>query len=157
MQKADVNFIDPGPVQQMRDLEEVEAEKLRQQIAALQEQLAVREARIAVLDEVLSRCQVDVTETLPTQAPSPMLSAEPAPERPTLRATASSMADRKDAVVSVFQTHGDMAPRELLPLVNAVLNEELLYHQLRAVLRKYKTLFESRPDQHGIWGLKKTD
>lgn len=148
-------FIDPGPVRAMRDQEENAAAKLRQQIAQLQEQLAVREARIAVLDEVLSRCHVELDEVLSTPAVAAVVDAPapPPPEPPRNRATASSMAERRDAVVSVFRTHGDLTPRDLLPLVNDALGEELLSHQLRAVLRKYKKLFESRADQHGVWGL----
>ncbi|MEL6348907.1 MAG: hypothetical protein AAFV53_37735 [Myxococcota bacterium] len=160
MNNDELSVIDPGPVQRMREQEEVEADKLRVQIAQLQEQLAVREARIAVLDEVLKSCQVDVVVASPPSSSSSSppasasSSASSSSSKPNVRATASSMEERKDAVVQVFQTQGDMAPRDLLPLVNDVLGEALLYHQLRAVLRKYKSLFESRPDQHGIWGLK---
>lgn len=149
-----MSFIDPEPVRVMRAQEEVEAEKLRVEIARLSEQLAVREARIAVLDEVLSRCQVEVTPLEPVVA-----EPEVQPELPVLeldvrqRTSASGMAERRDAVVAMFKAHGDMTPRELLPLVNVELGEELVSHQLRAVLRKYKRLFESRKDRHGIWGL----
>lgn len=147
-------FIDPGPVRAMREQEEGAAAKLREQIAQLQEQLAVREARIAVLDEVLSRCQVELDAVLSAPAVAAAVEAPPPVfEPPRSRATASSMADRREAVVRVFRTHGDLTPKDLLPLVNDALGEELLAHQLRAVLRKYKKLFESRPDQHGVWGL----
>lgn len=147
-------FIDPSPVRAMRAQEESAAMKLREQIAQLQEQLAVREARIAVLDEVLSRCKVTLDAVLPEGISLAVEHAAPAPaEPPRSRATASSMAERRAAVVGVFRSHGDMSPRDLLPLVNDALGEELMPHQLRAVLRKYKSLFESRADQHGIWGL----
>ena len=154
----EMSFIDPEPVRVMRAQEEAEAEKLREEIARLSEQLSVREARIAVLDEVLSRCKV----APPPPPPAVELEAEPAPApeaapvielEPRQRTTASGMAERRDAVVAVFEAHGDMTPRDLLPLVNEELGEELVAHQLRAVLRKFKKLFESRPDQHGIWGL----
>jgi len=149
------SFIDPEPVRVMRAQEEAEAETLRAEIARLSEQLSVREARIAVLDEVLSRCAV-TPPPLPTPAPAVI-----DPVEPTLlelevrqRTTASGMAERRKTVVAIFEEHGDMTPRDLLPLVNAELGEELVAHQLRAVLRKFKDLFESRKDQHGIWGLK---
>ena len=146
-------FIDPGPVRAMRAQEEAAAVKLRDQIAALQEQLAVREARIAVLDEVLSRCQVELDAVFPEGISLVASTAPPEPEPSRLRATASSMAERRDAVADIFGSHGDLSPRDLLPMVNDVLGEELLAHQLRAVLRKYTALFESRPDRHGVWGL----
>ena len=151
----EMSFIDPKPVRVMRAQEEAEAETLRVEIARLSELLSVREARIAVLDEVLSRCQVavlpevpPVSETESGPVPDPILELELRQ-----RTTASGMAERRDAVVAVFENHGDMTPRKLLPLVNGVLGEELVAHQLRAVLRKFKQLFESRQDQHGIWGL----
>jgi uncharacterized small protein (DUF1192 family) len=151
----EMSFIDPGPVRVMRAQEEAEAEKLRAEIARLSELLSVREARIAVLDEVLSRCKVEVVRPPP---PPPQL--EPELEVVSVlelesrqRTTASGMAERREAVVAMFKKHGDMTPRDLLPLVNDELGEELVAHQLRAVLRKFKDLFESRPDQHGIWGL----
>lgn len=149
-----VGLIDPGPVRAMRAHEETAAAALRAQIAELQEQLSVREARIAVLDEVLSRCQID-HDLQPSDA-AVLFKAAAAPEPVRARATASSMADRRDVVVEIFERHGDMSPRDLLPLVNTALGEELLAHQLRAVLRKYKAVFESRADQHGIWGLVKS-
>ena len=109
-----------------------------------------------MLDEVLSRCKVAppppapaVVEEIVEPLPPPVLELEVRQ-----RTTASGMAERRKAVVAVFERHGDMTPRDLLPLVNDELGEELVAHQLRAVLRKFKTLFESRPDQHGIWGLK---
>ena len=148
----ETNLIDPEPVAAMRTQEEEAAQRLREEIARLQEQLAVREARIAVLDEVLSSCKVALKK------PEPMLEEQPPP--PALepvrqhRATASSMEERRDVVVRIFEEQGDMTPREMLPLVNEMLGEELVAHQLRAVLRKYKSLFESRPDRHGIWGLR---
>lgn len=151
----DMSFIDPEPVRVMRAQEEAEAETLRAEIARLSEQLSVREARIAVLDEVLSRCSVT-----PPPQPSPSLIV-PAPVELSVldlevrqRTTASGMAERRKTVVAIFEKHGDMTPRDLLPMVNAELGEELVAHQLRAVLRKFKDLFESRKDQHGIWGLK---
>ena len=163
----ELRFIDPGPVRAMRAQEEAEAQKLRAQIAQLQEQLAVREARIAVLDEVLTRCKVALEAVLPPQAAAALAEAQvqtsaaaaaavsvPAPPPPEpRRATASSMEERRAAVEAIFRRHGDMTPRDLLPLVNDELGEELLPHQLRAVLRKYTRLFEGRADQHGIWGL----
>ncbi len=150
-----MSFIDPEPVRVMRAQEEAEAETLRVEIARLSELLSVREARIAVLDEVLSRCKVEVV--LPSE---PLPDVLPEPEEPPVlelesrqRTTASGMAERREAVEAMFEQHGDMTPRELLPLVNESLGEELVAHQLRAVLRKFKTQFESRKDQHGIWGL----
>lgn len=153
-----MSFIDPEPVRVMRAQEEAEAEKLRVEIARLSDQLSVRAARISVLDEVLSGCKVEVV--LPAQ---PLPDVEPEPEVPSVlelesrqRTTASGMAERREAVVALFEQHGDMTPRDLLPLLNEELGEELVAHQLRAVLRKFKKLFESRKDQHGIWGLVRT-
>ena len=151
----EMRFIDPEPVQVMRAQEEAEADTLRVEIARLSELLSVREARIAVLDEVLSRCKVEVVLTpdpLPDALPEPI--ASPVLELESRqRTTASGMAERREAVEAMFEKHGDMTPRDLLPLVNEVLGEDLVAHQLRAVLRKFKPLFESRKDQHGIWGL----
>ena len=111
------SFIDPEPVRVMRAQEEAEAETLRAEIARLSEQLSVREARIAVLDEVLSRCAV-TPPPLPTPAPAVI-----DPVEPTLlelevrqRTTASGMAERRKTVVAIFEEHGDMTPRDLLPL-----------------------------------------
>ena len=151
----ELGFIDPEPVRVMRAQEEAAAETLRAEIDRLTGHLSVREARISVLDEVLSRCAV-----IPPLVPAP----SPAVLAPTelsvidldvrQRTTASGMAERQKTVVAIFERHGDMTPRDLLPLVNDELGEELVAHQLRAVLRKFKDLFESRQDQHGIWGLK---
>ena len=150
----EMSFIDPEPVRVMRAQEEDEAEKLRGEIARLSEQLSVREARISVLDEVLSRCKVErpvfLVEPEPDPEPEPILELELEARS---RTSSSGMAERRDAVVAMFEQHGDMTPRDLLPLLNDHLGEELVAHQLRAVLRKFKMLFESRADQHGIWGL----
>ena len=68
------------------------------------------------------------------------------------RATKAEMERRRKIVAEIFFFNGDLTPKDLNPLVDAVLGEHMEPHHLRAVLRRFEDTFEVRP-QHGLWGL----
>jgi hypothetical protein len=68
------------------------------------------------------------------------------------RATKAEMSLRKKVVAGVLKEKGDMTPKDLNPLVDSILGKPLESHHLRAVLRRFSDIFETKKE-HGLWGL----
>ena len=68
------------------------------------------------------------------------------------RATKAEMVLRKKVVAGVLKEKGDMTPKDLNPIVDTVLGKPLEPHHLRAVLRRFSDIFETKKE-HGLWGL----
>ena len=68
------------------------------------------------------------------------------------RATKAEMEHRKKVVVRILHKKGDMTPKDLNPIVDESLGKPLEAHHLRAVLRRFTDIFETK-EEHGLWGL----
>ena len=68
------------------------------------------------------------------------------------RATKAEMSHRKKIVALILRDKGDLTPKDLNPLVDEALGKPLEPHHLRAVLRRFSDIFETKKE-HGLWGL----
>ena len=68
------------------------------------------------------------------------------------RATKAEMSHRKKTVALILKDKGDLTPKDLNPMVDEALGKPLESHHLRAVLRRFSDIFETKKE-HGIWGL----
>lgn len=68
------------------------------------------------------------------------------------RATKAEMSQRKKVVALILKDKGDLTPKDLNPMVDEALGKPLEAHHLRAVLRRFDDIFETKKE-HGLWGL----
>ena len=68
------------------------------------------------------------------------------------RATKVEMSHRKKVVALILKDKGDLTPKDLNPMVDDSLGKPLESHHLRAVLRRFSDIFETKKE-HGLWGL----
>ena len=68
------------------------------------------------------------------------------------RATKAEMSHRKKVVALILKDKGDLTPKDLNPMVDEALGKPLEAHHLRAVLRRFDDIFETKKE-HGLWGL----
>ncbi|MBM76080.1 MAG: hypothetical protein CMK59_11820 [Proteobacteria bacterium] len=155
----------------LRENARKEVELLEKELEEAKERLANKKGQVQAYDLLLDggSSKDQNLELLPTSAgvfkldslqesviKNPQVSSKnsvkPKKKKRAQRATKAEMERRRKMVAEIFFLNGDLTPKDLNPLVDAVLGEHMEPHHLRAVLRRFEDTFAVRP-QHGMWGL----